>query len=112
MAQLAEKIPLVPVTSSNLAAIGYNPAKQILAVEFKSGAIFHYAGVTPALRMNLMAAESRGSFFAREIRGKFQGEKMTGPCLDCGATGWIGERCEDCGCSTYQLEPYVPKRRA
>jgi hypothetical protein len=108
----AEKIPLTPITSSNLAAIGYHAAKQILGVEFKGGGIFHYAGVGPEVYQQLLEAPSRGSFFAKIIRGKFQGEKMTGPCLDCGAHGWIGETCAQCGCSPYQQEPYVPKRRA
>lgn len=107
----AEKIALTPITSSNLAAIGYNPHKRILAVEFKSGAIFHFAGISETVYQQLLEAPSRGSYFHKEIRGKFQGEKMTGPCLDCGDTGWIGEQCGDCGCSPYQAEPYVPKRR-
>lgn len=101
MAQLAEKIPLVPIASSNLAAVGYNEAKRILAIEFKSGAIYHYAGVPEEVAGEFAVAESRGKFYAAHIKGKYQGQKMTGPCPNCGDSGWIGETCQDCGTAEY-----------
>lgn len=99
---VAQKIEIVDVASSNLSGIGYNPVKQILAIRFKSGEVFHYAGATEALMARFYGAESLGRFYASEIRGKLTGQKMTGECFDCGAHGWIGERCEDCGCSFYR----------
>jgi hypothetical protein len=105
MAYVAEKIPLEAVTSSNLAAIGYDPQKKILAVQFRSGAIFHYAGVSLETATAFYAAESKGKHFAHAIRGLYQGEKMTGPCPKCGDTGWVGDRCEDCGCAAYVATP-------
>jgi hypothetical protein len=99
---MAEKIPLERITSSNLAAVGYHDTKRILAVQFKSGDIYHYANVSPATMILFYRSGSRGAFYAKEIRGKFSGEKMTGACPDCGAHGWVGDRCEDCGRSTYQ----------
>lgn len=103
----AEKIALVPVDSSNIAALGYNREKQILAVQFKSGTIYHYAGVALEIAAQLVTAESRGAFYAMHIRGKFQGQRMTGLCHQCGAGGWIGDACEDCGTATYA--PWPPK---
>ena len=100
------RIPLEAITSSNIAAFGYDTEKQILAIEFKSGAIFHYAGINLQLATDLYCAPSRGSFYAKHIRGKFQGRKMTGPCPNCGATGWIGETCTDCGTATFQDAPH------
>ena len=87
--------------SGLLAAVGYNPEKQILAVEFASGAIFHYAGIPADLVQRFVEAESLGKFYTLQIRGKFQGEKMTGPCANCGAQGWVGETCTDCGTAAY-----------
>ena len=106
---MSERIPLEPIASSSLSAIGYNPAKQILAVQFKNGTIFHYAGISLDLAGELGLADSKGSFYAKNIRGKFQAERMTGVCSQCGDEGWIGEECGDCGCSDYQAVPYKPK---
>jgi hypothetical protein len=99
------RIPLEPIDSSNLHAIGWDEAKSILAVQFKNGAIFHYAGIERALATAFYCAESRGRFYSQQIRGKFQGQKMTGPCTACGAQGWIGDRCDDCGCGNFADAP-------
>jgi hypothetical protein len=109
MTDTAIKIPLEPVVSSNLAAYGYDGPKQILAVEFKGGDIFHYAGVPLEVALAFLQAESKGSFYAQQIRGKYQGQKMTGHCPACGALGWVGDRCEDCGTAEVAADPYTPK---
>lgn len=114
---IAERISLNGVMSSLLSAVGYNREKQILAVEFSSGAIFHYAGVPPDLFQAFIESESYGRYYSQHIRGKFQGEKMTGPCPNCGASGWVGERCADCGTAEYvasprRAEPVPPKAEA
>jgi hypothetical protein len=101
----ALRIPLEAVVSSNLAAVGYDPVRRILAVEFRSsGAIFHYAGLPDGLYTEFRMAPSLGSFFARNIKGKYQAAKMTGPCPNCGGTGWIGATCEDCGTASYESD--------
>ena len=101
----AEKIPMIAVESSALSAIGYNPAKRILALKFKGGAVHHLADVSEVDHAHLMAAESIGRHFAQHLKGKYQSEKMTGPCGSCGAQGWIGDTCADCGCNTHQPVP-------
>lgn len=66
----APPIPLVAVESNQLKAIGHDPAREVLAVQFTNGAsVYHYSGVTKELHQALMAAESKGIFFARHIRG-------------------------------------------
>lgn len=110
---MAEKIHLERVASTNLGAIGYNPHKCILAVQFaKTGIVFHYAGITNELMKRFLEAESFGKFYGKEIRGKFTGQRMTGPCAKCGAEGWAGDTCEDCGTAKYQEVPYIPKEAA
>jgi len=100
-----QKIDLEPVTSSNLAAYGYDGAKKILAVEFKNGHIYHYADVPPETALGFLNADSKGSFYGKMIRGKFTGQKMTGRCPKCeDAPGWIGDVCADCGTATYADE--------
>lgn len=91
------RVPLSPVTSSNLAALGYDDDKHILAIEFQSGGIYHYAGVSADTALDLLHAESIGRFYQQHIKGKYQGQKMTGACPACGWTGYVGATCSDCG---------------
>lgn len=57
---------LTPVESSNLTAVGWYDGR--LRVQFKSGTLCEYDNVTRALFDELLAAESKGSWFARVIR--------------------------------------------
>lgn len=104
-------IPQEPVVSSNLAAIGYDLQRQVLAVTFKSGDVWHYASVPSALAEQLFEADSKGKFFSTHIKGKFSAEKMTGPCEKCGDKGPIGATCTDCGCGTYTRDERQPFKR-
>lgn len=59
-----------PVKSSQIKSIGYNQAALMLEVEFTSAGnpVYQYQNVPPKLHKDLMAAESVGSFFIREIK--------------------------------------------
>jgi len=63
------------IKSSNLKAIGYDPAIRGLKVTFRSGASYFYDNVTPDLVCGLMFSESAGGFFAKNIKDKFEGIK-------------------------------------
>ena len=111
------RIPSFPVSSSNIAAIGFDDEKRILAIEFKSGSIYHYAGVSADLALDLVHADSIGRFYAQKIKGKFTGQKMTGHCPNCGVQARVGETCPDCGTATIQDDPlkesqHEPEREA
>lgn len=99
--QAVDGIEREAVDSSNIASIGYCADRQVLAVEFKSGAIYHYFNVNLNLAGDFYGASSRGAFFAKFIKGKYVSEKKTGPCRECGINGIIGEPCTDCGCGTH-----------
>lgn len=60
--------PLVPVESSNLAAVGYDPANETLYVSFAGGSLYAYDGVDEAVHIGLMKANSKGSFFYEHVR--------------------------------------------
>lgn len=105
----AFKVPLEPIESSNLAAIGYDEQRSILAVQFKHGPIFHYAGVPSDVAALFAVSASKGRFYAQTIRGKFSGQLMTGECEKCGILGYVGETCSDCGCGVHVAKPYTPK---
>lgn len=63
-------IALVPVTSNQVKAIGYDPETQTLAVTFTrgTGAVYHYPGVTPEQHDAFMQAESIGKHFGQHIK--------------------------------------------
>ena len=72
-------IELKPVKSSNLAAVGHDPATQILAVKFNgSDIVHHYRDVPAEVAAAMDEAPSIGSFFAKNVRDKFHHEVVDG----------------------------------
>jgi hypothetical protein len=66
-----------PVTSSNLASIGYDPETKVLQVEFKKGTIYDYADVPPVVANDLVHAESIGkAFHSLVIQGGYIATKV------------------------------------
>jgi hypothetical protein len=68
----------IPVQSSQIQEIGYDPEKSVLEVQFKRGlTVYHYAGVPPEVYEDLMHSESIGKFFNANVRDKFAYTKLT-----------------------------------
>ncbi|VFR20255.1 hypothetical protein ANDO1_1725 [plant metagenome] len=70
---ITPSIPLKPVQSSQIAAIGHDPATSRMAIRFadkagKRGALYHYSGVSADVFAALAGAESVGSHFYRHIK--------------------------------------------
>jgi len=63
------------VDSSAIRSMGYDPESRTLEVEFQSGSVYDYFGVSSRLWKSFQGAPSKGSFFAREIRGRFPSEQ-------------------------------------
>jgi hypothetical protein len=61
---------LVPILSSNLSAMGYDPVNGELQVQFMNGRIYSYQNVPPDLYDGLVNAPSKGTFFAQTIRNQ------------------------------------------
>lgn len=61
-----------PVTSSRLAAIGYDAATETLEIEFKGGHVYQYENVPLNMHTELVAAESVGSYFIKHIKSQPQ----------------------------------------
>lgn len=62
-----------PVTSSNIASIGYDPETATLEIEFLGdGSVYQYFDVPEQVHEELMAAASHGSYLARRIKGAYQ----------------------------------------
>lgn len=70
----ASRIPLEPVKSSQITAIGHDPAAQVLAVQFApkrgqvEGPIYHFDQVDVELFDRFRNAPSLGSFFFAYIK--------------------------------------------
>jgi hypothetical protein len=64
---------LIPVASSQIAAVGYDPTARRLVVRFRGygrrpEAVYSYDGVPAEAAAGLIAAESPGAYFHRHIR--------------------------------------------
>lgn len=62
------EIPRDIVKSTNLRSVGYDEAKQLLQVEFKTGQIFNYAPVSALHYHLLKGAASKGVFLNSHIK--------------------------------------------
>ena len=62
----------VDVNSSLLANVSYDAGQSVLQLELCDGAIYCYFDVPPVIYEGLLAAESKGSYFNREVRDCFR----------------------------------------
>ncbi len=61
--------------SSLLAAAAFSN-DETLELQFRSGAVYRYFAVPPAVFQNLIAATSKGTYFNRNIRNNFRYQRM------------------------------------
>jgi len=57
-----------PVSSSNLASVGYDPDSLTLEIAFLSSGVYQYHGVPVEVFEGLMSAGSKGTFFDQNIK--------------------------------------------
>lgn len=62
-----------PVSSSNIAAIGYEADTQTLGVRFNNGTTWHYEEVPQEVFDELSGAESVGRTFNQLVKGSYNG---------------------------------------
>ena len=67
---------MVPVKSSAMQAVGYDPARHVLRIRFQTGAEYDYSGVPQAVYDGLLAADWHGSYFHRQIKGRYQYQRV------------------------------------
>ncbi len=67
---------LQDVESTLIKEIGYDADSQVLTVVMvQSGDVYEYQGVPQAVYDGLMQAESKGSYFVKNIKGKYSFSK-------------------------------------
>jgi hypothetical protein len=64
-------VDLVPVKSSNLAAVGYDASNSELLIQFRNGRRYQYSRVPLAVHDGLMNAGSKGRYFILRIRYRY-----------------------------------------
>jgi len=67
-----QNIPMTPVKSSQIAAIGHDSKTNTLSIQFASksgaGSVYHYANFDSAAFDAFSSAESIGAHFGKEIK--------------------------------------------
>jgi hypothetical protein len=61
-----------PVTSSNIAEVGYDPNSRILEVQFKTGAVYQYFDISQQVYDELMRASSIGGYVNSNVKGHYR----------------------------------------
>ena len=62
---------MITVISSNIDSIGYDAKKKKMRIVFSSGAEYDYDGVPKKIFDQMIVSGSVGSFFYKNIKGKF-----------------------------------------
>ena len=62
------RVKMIPVQSSNIEKVGYSEDKGSLFVRFHNGGIWTYNPVDQSVYNEMMAAESIGSYFVKNIK--------------------------------------------
>jgi len=70
------EIIMLPVESSNIAAIGYSSLEQVLQVDFLNGFRYRYLDVPQEVFAEFQAAPSKGRYLNREIKGQYDYERV------------------------------------
>ena len=66
----------VPVASSNLVSVGYDPRSWTLESEFKDSGVYQYFDVPEVVHQELMQAGSKGTFFHTNVRDQYRYMKL------------------------------------
>ncbi len=62
----------VPVSSSTIVSVGFDPASQTLEVEFMNGQIYQYFDVPEPYYQALISDSSPGTYLNQNIKGVFR----------------------------------------
>lgn len=90
-------VEMVPCKSSNIEAVGHNPTRLELFVQFTNGELWKYRGVPSTVFGQLLVAESKGGFFAKNIKSVYaESEKMDATPGNMGTTYLTAVHCPGC----------------
>lgn len=61
----------IPMTSTDIKSVGYDPKQQVLEIEFHKSGVYQYFSVPQATYDGLIAAPSAGQYLAKHIKGQY-----------------------------------------
>ena len=64
------------LNASNIRSAGYDSAQQLLEIEFTSGSVVQYSGVSPEVYRRFANAPSPGSFYQDQIEENFPSRRI------------------------------------
>ena len=64
------------INASTIRSVGYDARQQLLEIEFSSGSIVQYSGVSAEVHRRFMSAPSPGSFFQDQIDENFSSKRI------------------------------------
>jgi hypothetical protein len=64
------------VNASTIRSVGYDAGKQVLEIEFTSGSIVQYTGVSPEVHRRFTSSPSPGSFYQDQIDENFPSRRI------------------------------------
>ena len=64
------------LNASNLRSAGYDARNRVLEIEFSTGSICQYSGVSEEVHRRLMNAPSPGSYFKDNIEENFSAKRV------------------------------------
>jgi hypothetical protein len=65
------RMRMTPIDSTAIARLGYNAAKRVLRLEYRSGRTYDYLDVPPEEYKRLLSAKSAGEFVNLEIKPNY-----------------------------------------
>jgi hypothetical protein len=69
---------ITAVASTTLLTVAYDHIGNLLQLEFRGRAVYHYFGVPAAVHEALLGAPSKGSYFNQAIRGRYPYVRVAG----------------------------------
>jgi hypothetical protein len=66
----------IALDSTTLASVLYSPDRCLLDLEFRNGAVYHYFDVPLSTYRELLKADSKGTYFNRNIRNRFRYQQV------------------------------------
>jgi hypothetical protein len=60
-----------PVSSSSIQSVGYDPQRHILEIAFHGDGVYQYEDVSQDTYTGLLAAPSKGQYFAERVRDHY-----------------------------------------
>lgn len=71
------KPEMIPVNSSNVQSVGYDPATETVFIDFLNGSTYIYKGVSKFEFDNLKEATSIGSYIHRNFKNVYPYERIS-----------------------------------